>query len=859
MTTTPGTSEISITPSAASGDQPDAPLDDSTSTPVPSIELRLKSLEDTLSKILTILDKLGNKTQTRDSAPAKTSKPKSAKPKPKRSSAGTNAIFTPNNFTRFYSIQFPPKSKRKLNPFYVQSTIRTAIGAVPKCISSDSRDSFTIEVSSAEQGDKLQQITSIGTHTCTVIKHKYFNQSRGLIYIREYDLDEIDDFKQGLQDQYPFIAKVEHAFFIRPKYEGTKVFLLTFNLEFPPETLYIPGERSDTVVHRYFDRPLQCKHCQGYGHTKNRCNKSPKCRKCSEEGHSVADCESQITKCANCMNPHDAGSRECSVEQEERKVVEIQFQRKVGRRQAKQILHGPHEERNITRATTEFQTHFICRMDETDKRKLTPWLLQRCLERSLGHRPTNIRSSNKSSFLVEVDHRRSSEIMPTIKKINDIDVQISECTNFGSCKGLVYIYGYDMTDFESYRNGLIMQPPIQDAQKATWIKSRNPLSTPLLLTLNMDEPPLYLNIVGEQGKTRVYEYLPKPMVCKICIEYGHTAKYCKETSPTCRKCGIVGHSQDRCISETTICHHCRDEHPTATRKCPIFRFEEEIIKIQYKDKTTRSQAKTKLLKDNPSLQMNYARATKDKNKQTANNSTIENTSNAEQRTENDDSSTSGGSPTSGNMEVDEGEDKGDQGGLRRKREEDDAVTPDADNRKKAMVDIAPSPDQMVTEAVCVSPISGSLFTAEVIIDTPNQDDPPLDPDDLTSESNPIIRSEAKQLFNEYTLTKTSDPNNSNNSKSSSSLTRPKSTSRFQERSRNSSRHYRDRSRSPHGGTSSRSRGRSRSRSRSRPRSRDRSERHHARDRSKSCYRHNTNEHTSRGRAVKRTPPKQHNK
>ena len=51
-----------------------------------------------------------------------------------------------------------------------------------------------------------------------------------------------------------------------------------------------------------------------------------------------------------------------------------------------------------------------------------------------------------------------------------------------------------------------------------------------------------------------------------------------------------------------------------------------------------------------------------------------------------------------------------------------------------------------TDAVCISPKSGTLFTTPVVINREHS----CGPDDLTSENNPGVRSEAAKIFKTYT-------------------------------------------------------------------------------------------------------------
>ena len=113
-----------------------------------------------------------------------------------------------------------------------------------------------------------------------------------------------------------------------------------------------------------------------------------------------------------------------------------------------------------------------------------------------------------------------------------------------------------------------------------------------------------MNIIGEQTLTKVYEYFSKPMICRQCLEYGHTGKLFKQQVATCGKCDAAGHNRDECTSHDIMCHHCGDEHPTASNRCPTYRLEEEIIRVQKRENISRHQARTKILSENPSLKMN---------------------------------------------------------------------------------------------------------------------------------------------------------------------------------------------------------------------------------------------------------------
>ena len=64
-------------------------------------------------------------------------------------------------------------------------------------------------------------------------------------------------------------------------------------------------------------------------------------------------------------------------------------------------------------------------------------------------------------------------------------------------------------------------------QQTFWIKPRNPISKQIILTFKEKTVPEYIEIAGEQAKTKVYGYISAPMMCQKYLDFGHTQKNCK--------------------------------------------------------------------------------------------------------------------------------------------------------------------------------------------------------------------------------------------------------------------------------------------------------------------------------------------
>ena len=125
---------------------------------------------------------------------------------------------------------------------------------------------------------------------------------------------------------------------------------------------------------------------------------------------------------------------------------------------------------------------------------------------------------------------------------------------------------------------------------ALWIKTKNDSSKPLLVSVSGNDLPSYIELPGEQDKTKVYEYKEKPQLCQRCFEYGHRTKFCTR-DVRCKKCCEISHMAETCRSTEKRCYHCERDYYIGTRTCSWYKYEEEIVGIQTKNKVSRGQAK----------------------------------------------------------------------------------------------------------------------------------------------------------------------------------------------------------------------------------------------------------------------------
>ena len=501
-----------------------------------------------------------------------------------------NEISRTARFIRHLELQFLITDRRQVNPFSVKKELEKISGDKIKSLVGTSKYKLNIETRSAEQTNKCLRITKLCGSNCKISPHPTFNTSKGLIRIKSFDIDDMDEFKHHLSEQHD-IEKIEKAPFIRSRMNATS-YIITFNSEKLPYSVYIPGEVTDTVVQSFNSRPMLCKNCQEYGHTAKRCrNEEPRCRQCAQKGHKSENCTANHPKCHHCNEDHAAGAKNCTKEKEEQKLLDIVQKEKVTFQRARQILNPVPVSRQLTPKTTPFASMFNVTLPKGCKRQLkNPWIVEKAIKEHTGKTPRKCRGSpqDEDTFVIEVASLEESRKMSTLRKIGDHEVTVQVNNNQNLQKGLIYIQGYDMLEFDDYKAELINENNLVGAEHATWITTRDSRTQVIIVTFKEDLPK-YMDIPGETMRTVVHEYKRLPNHCKKCLNYGHSKRVCREDEPKCLNCTSMEHTFPPC-DEQPQCLHCSQQHRTGDKRCQQYKVEEEILAIQAKSLVSRLQA-----------------------------------------------------------------------------------------------------------------------------------------------------------------------------------------------------------------------------------------------------------------------------
>lgn len=86
------------------------------------------------------------------------------------------------------------------------------------------------------------------------------------------------------------------------------------------------------------------------------------------------------------------------------------------------------------------------------------------------------------------------------------------------------------------------------------------------------------------SKFRTKIYIPRPMQCKRCFRFGHTAKLCKSGQEVCGHCGVKGHPTASCQhandASKVRCINCEGNHQSQSASCPKYQLTQAALKVR---------------------------------------------------------------------------------------------------------------------------------------------------------------------------------------------------------------------------------------------------------------------------------------
>jgi hypothetical protein len=239
--------------------------------------------------------------------------------------------------------------------------------------------------------------------------------------------------------------------------------------------------------------------------------------------------------------------------------------------------------------------------------KINPIVLEKILDNiATGHSDCRRNKNGQISFKTKTAQqaknligKRNLQISPT----EMITVEFSMIDSLNCSRGTVF--GTDLLNIPiDGENGLLPHLKKDGVIAIEGIKTRGKdgnldFRGLHVLTFDMREPPEEIK-VGFLKYT-VKKWIPSPMKCQYCLDYGHTKNRCEKGIKLCRKCDKAEH-EGQC--ETVKCHVClppKDDHESFSAVCPRMKKEKKICQEKVARNITFAEAK-KIVEDEGNLE-----------------------------------------------------------------------------------------------------------------------------------------------------------------------------------------------------------------------------------------------------------------
>lgn len=112
----------------------------------------------------------------------------------------------------------------------------------------------------------------------------------------------------------------------------------------------------------------------------------------------------------------------------------------------------------------------------------------------------------------------------------------------------------------------------------------------LLLEFSSSTAPPHL-ILKCNLRLEVRPYIPAPLRCRNCLEYGHHERACEVPEARCGYCGQSGHSTDTCTAEVPSCYACGMRHAISSPDCMVWRKEMSVNIVRLTQGVTSAKAR----------------------------------------------------------------------------------------------------------------------------------------------------------------------------------------------------------------------------------------------------------------------------
>ncbi|XP_067123637.1 uncharacterized protein [Centruroides vittatus] len=237
--------------------------------------------------------------------------------------------------------------------------------------------------------------------------------------------------------------------------------------------------------------------------------------------------------------------------------------------------------------------------------KASPFLIQNLFESTIGQLK-KIQKLRSGDLLVETASPQQSAKLLQTKTLGEMEVTVTPHGSLNSSRGVISEIDLMSEDESDIQIGLSDQGVV--AVRLISICRDGKLIPTKHLILTFNKPTLPSFITAGYLRCSVRPYIPNPLRCFKCQQFGHSQTSCRGKS-VCAQCGTEGHESTECKS-TPCCVNCKDAHPAYSWKCPSWQREKEIQRVKTVNNLPYPEARRMVTSSAPLKQKTFAAALK---------------------------------------------------------------------------------------------------------------------------------------------------------------------------------------------------------------------------------------------------------
>ena len=257
-------------------------------------------------------------------------------------------------------------------------------------------------------------------------------------------------------------------------------------------------------------------------------------------------------------------------------------------------------------STKNFWPHFLVIQPASPEKLLTslsPFAIAKSIQ-GLAGTPKQVKHLRSGDILIEVEKESHYKNLMKTSMLVNVPVKISPHRTLNTIKGVIRCSELKFTPVEDIVDNLKEQG-VSEAQKIIITKDGNKITTAtIILTFHGSTVPSQIN-VGFL-KVNVSPFIPNPLRCFGCQQFGHHKNTCKNPSK-CPKCSMDDHGDTPC-DHPIKCVNCSGDHPAYSRTCSKWILEKEVQSVKCKQQVPFPEARKIVQNKSSTEKKSYARA-----------------------------------------------------------------------------------------------------------------------------------------------------------------------------------------------------------------------------------------------------------